>query len=72
MTILQCLEGLPEDMKFIDLSLSVEAVKTVKEIREENKHDTGDYYIKELKFDYGRRNVLSIRCEWGGVFNQVY
>lgn len=73
MTILQCLEGLPDDMKFIDLTVSADTIKTVKQIKEENKHDNSDsYYIKTLSFDYGTRKVLSIRCKWGGVFNQAY
>lgn len=73
MTILECLKGLPDDMEFIDLTVSADTIKTVKQIKEENKHDNSDsYYIKELHFNYGQRKILSIRCKWGGVFNQVY
>lgn len=71
MTILECLEGLPDNMEFMDLSLSSEAIKTVKQLREENKHDSGDgYYLKTLYFNYGKTEVLSIRCKYGPVFNQ--
>lgn len=73
MTILECLKDLPDNMEFIDLSLSSEAIKTVAEIREENKNNTSnEYYKKELSFNYGQRKIISIRCKWGGVFNQVY
>lgn len=72
MTILQCLKDLPDDMQFIDLTVSAETVKTVKQIREENEFDSGTgYYKEELSFDYGQRKIISIRCKYGGVYNQV-
>lgn len=72
MTILQCLKGLPDDMKFIDLTVSADTIKTVKQIKKENEFDSGTgYYKKELSFDYGTRKIISIRCKWGGVYNQV-
>lgn len=60
MTILECLEMLPENMKMIDLiTLSRNKIYTVKELKQEASNEEG-YDIYKYKVNYGRKERIQI------------
>jgi hypothetical protein len=74
MTLLECLNQLPDDMKMIDLTEvdGNKKIKTVAEIKQSLKRDEHGYEIRERKVNYGKAVKVSIGIIGGfNIFNQV-
>jgi hypothetical protein len=69
--LLNCLNEFNDEEKMIDLSETPSKIKTIKQLKDEDTADCGEYWIRENKYHYGKVILKSICCIYGTLYRQV-